>query len=201
MPEKSLNAMKLSNLARSLLQDADAEAAYSNAERDALAQATTAAPATADTTPISNEDLTPHQIAIKRTKTAKERLATAHEGWSFAAQALLKAGLIPSDDMISNEMQAFGDAICGRYAAARFLWRVLVDMPVEDWFGPREKFDATLRRLRTLKGLEGSLACWEKVVLELMDLVDGMTENVSEEVCQKVKAVLGKWRRGLPSKP
>ena len=31
------------------------------------------------TAPLTNEDLTPHQIAIKRTKIAKERLAVAHE--------------------------------------------------------------------------------------------------------------------------
>ena len=150
------------------------------------------------TAPLTNEDLTPHQIAIKRTKTAKERLAVTHEGWTLAAQAFVRAGTLPADAVLTKEMQAFGDAICGRYAAASLLWRVLVDMPAEDWFGPRAKFDDTLRRLRTLKGLEASLVCWEGVVLELMEVVDGKMSGGGEEE-RRVREVLQKWQRGLPS--
>ena len=152
--------------------------------------------------PLTNDDLTPRQIAIKRTKIAKERLAVAHEGWTLAAQAFIRTGTLPADAALTKEMQALGNAICGRYAAASFLWSVLVDMPAEDWFGPRAKFDDTLRRLKTLKGLEASLVCWEGVVLELVEVVDGtISEGGEEEVRRRVREVLEKWQSGLPSKP
>jgi hypothetical protein len=160
------------------------------------------------TTPLSNTDLTPHQIAIKRTKTAYARLATAHEGWTLVVQALLRKGLVPSDQDLTRELKEFGDAICGRYAAASFLWRVLGDMEPGNWFGPGKKFDATLRRLRTLKGLEGSLVCWEGVLLRLVEVVERMEgeeegggDGEREGVKEEVKRVLGRWRRGVPSRP
>lgn len=156
----------------------------------------------AETAPITNEDLTPHQIAIKRTKDAKARLATAHEGWTMIAQTLVKTGIASTDKALSEDMKAFGDAMIGRYAAASFLWRVLTDMPTEDWFGPKEKFDGTLRRLKTLKGLEGTLICWEKIILDLLELVDEKTSiNDPNALGQKVKEVLQKWHRGMPSTP
>ncbi|KAG7289945.1 hypothetical protein NEMBOFW57_006322 [Staphylotrichum longicolle] len=145
-------------------------------------------PPSAETAPITNEDLTPHQIAIKRTKDAKARLATAHEGWTMIAQTLVKTGISSTDKALSEDMKAFGDAMIGRYAAASFLWRVLTDMPTEDWFGPKEKFDGTLRRLKTLKGLEGTLVCWEKIILDLLELVDEKTSiNDPNALGQKVK--------------
>lgn len=194
------------------------------------ASASTTTPA-AETAPITNDTLTPHQIAIKRARAAKQRLATVHEGWVLAAQQLLRwrrgqlRGRSPppptggeenekekekkeEGDGLEAELRAFGDAICGRYAAASFLWRVLADMPAADWFGPGDRFDATLRRLRTLRGLEGSLACWESVVLDLVELVDrrggdGEEEEEGEEkeFWDEVGRVLGRWRRGVPSRP
>ncbi len=174
--------------------------ATTNTAHDDLEQETTRK--THPVATLINEDLNPHQIAIKRTKTAKERLAVVHEGWTLAAQAFIRTGTLPADAALTKEMQALGNAICGRYAAASFLWSVLVDMPAEDWFGPRAKFDDTLRRLKTLKGLEASLVCWEGVVLELVEVVDGtISEGGEEEVRRRVREVLEKWQSGLPSKP
>ncbi|KAL2019082.1 hypothetical protein VTK56DRAFT_10113 [Thermocarpiscus australiensis] len=182
------------------------------AEKEAAAKTTsttsptTTPPPTEEENDNEGDDLTPHQIAIKRTKRAKERLATAHEGWLLVARALHKSGALPAEDEegLAAEMHAFGDAICGRYAAATFLWLVLRDMPARDWFGNEggDKFEATLRRLGTLKGLEGSLAWWEAVVLEMVDLVEGGEEKgLGEGVVKEVRRLLGRWRRGLPERP
>ncbi|KAK4039900.1 Ketohexokinase [Parachaetomium inaequale] len=195
---------------------ATAQAAYAAAERDAL-QATTPPPTSISpdsttTTPLTNTPtptaltITPHEIAIKRARSAKARLATAHEAWLLAAQTLVRGDVVPrvpaaaGDDkegaVIAGELQDFGDAICERYAAATFLWNVLGDMPVMDWFGSGEgKFDATLRRLKTLQGLEECLGLWEGVMLELVEVVDDEkgTRSVGE-VRAAVGRVLGKWR-------
>jgi hypothetical protein len=176
---------------------------------------TTATTTTTDLTPpdTPDQEITPRSIAIKRTVAAQQRLAQAHEGWLVAARALCYAGVIPDYDQgISSSMQEFGDAIVARYAAARFLHEVLVGMPQEDWFGPKKKFDATLRRLKTLKGLEGSLMCWEGLLLEMLEVVDKIDngggdgvralEGVrKEELCREMRRVLGRWRRGMPSRP
>lgn len=148
-----------------------------------------------------DQELTPRQIAIKRTSAALARLAEAHEGWLLVARALYLSGAISADEELAAELFEFGDAICARYAAGDFLWEVLDDMDPADWFGPREKFDATLRRLKTLKGLEGSLVCWEKVMLDLINLIDGREEENSEEFRREIKGVLARWRRGLPTTP
>ncbi|AEO63677.1 uncharacterized protein THITE_2085193 [Thermothielavioides terrestris NRRL 8126] len=195
------------------------------------------------TRPLTNDELTPLSIAIKRTQAARARLATAHEGWVLAARALLLAGLLrprppprararqPSGDGVRGEgeqgggeqldargeMQAFGDAICGRYAAASFLSRVLVDMEPADWFGRGRRFDDTLRRLKTLKGLEASLVCWEEVLLRLMDFAEGLGggaggkeeeeegkkqgKGVGQDLEEELRRVLIRWRRGVPSRP
>ncbi|KAK4104449.1 hypothetical protein N658DRAFT_504072 [Parathielavia hyrcaniae] len=209
---------------------ASAQAAYNNIEQQSN-------PPTSHTV---TPDLTPHQIATKRAKSAKSRLATAHEAWTLVAQTLLKHSIIiiipanqdPQDSNskvsdLTREMQAFGDAICGRYAAASFLWRVLEDMDGGDWFGRGSgsgddvrggKFEATLRRLGTLRGLEGSLGCWEGVLLGLVELVEGLGqwqegegrkevggkgewEKRKGEVVEEVRRVLTGWRRGLPGTP
>ncbi|KAK4121238.1 hypothetical protein N657DRAFT_554828, partial [Parathielavia appendiculata] len=159
-------------------------------------------PRATDTNTNTNADPSPQQIAIKRTKYAKSRLATAHEGWTIVVQTLLNKGIVPADEGLTREMKAFGDAMCGRYAAASFLWRVLDDMPEEDWFGEGEKFDATLRRLKTLERLEGRLVCWEGVVLRLVELVEGMDgEERNEGVVDEVRRLLTRWRSGVPRKP
>ncbi|KXX76601.1 Ketohexokinase [Madurella mycetomatis] len=151
--------------------------------------------------PAVDDDLTPRKFAIKRTESAKQQLAECHEGWMLVAQMLYHSGVIPNNEGLLIDINEFGDAICGRYAAATFLWGVLTDMPEADWFGPKVKFDTTLRRLKTLKGLEGSVLCWGKVVLDMIDLVDGRPEENSEEFCGEVMGVLERWRRGIPSRP
>lgn len=151
--------------------------------------------------PAVDDDLIPRKIAIERTESAKQQLAECHEGWMVVAQMLCWSGVIPNNEGLSTDMKEFGDAICGRYAAATFLWGVLTDMPEADWFGPKAKFDTTLRRLKTLKGLEGSVLFWGKVVLDMIDLVDGRPEENSEEFCGEVMGVLERWRRGIPSRP
>ncbi|SPQ20820.1 53f022d6-453b-499c-bd49-4b8ef915a77a [Thermothielavioides terrestris] len=175
------------------------------------------------TRPLTNDELTPLAIAIKRTQAARARLATAHEGWVLAARALLLAGLLrPRPRPRARARQpsgdgAFGDAICGRYAAASFLSRVLVDMEPADWFGRGRRFDDTLRRLKTLKGLEASLVCWEEVLLRLMDFAEGLGggaggkeeeeggkkqgEGVGQDREEELRRVLIRWRRGVPSRP
>ncbi|KAK4151396.1 hypothetical protein C8A00DRAFT_45401 [Chaetomidium leptoderma] len=219
-PRRSVNFTNLSNPINLPTNDAAAEAAayhkveQEEEEEEALTtspppNATTATTTTVTTTPttpsprLTNEDLTPHQIAIKRTKTAKARLAIVYEGWGLAVQALVRSGLVPADEGISAELEALGDAIAGRYTASSFLWRVLMDMPAEDWFGLGTRFDDTLRRLRTLKGLEASLVCWERIVLELVELVDGrgVGGGGREVGGEEVGRVLGRWRRGVPSRP
>jgi hypothetical protein len=71
-------------------------------------------------------------------------------------------------------------------------------MPEADWFGPKEKFDATLRRLDTLKGLEATLVLWEMMILKLIDLVDGKGEG--EVSAEELRKVLKGWRAGMPDR-
>lgn len=147
----------------------------------------------------ANLVLTPQDIAMKRAKEIRERLATAHEGWALAAHALVEGGLLQQCSNTMEEMREFGDTIVGRYTTATFLWRVLEDMPTKSWFGPGKHFDDTLRRLRTLKGLEKSLECWEKVVLDLIDFVDARKEvDTDETPYHVVKDTLKGWRYGMP---
>lgn len=150
-------------------------------------------------TPHTAEDLTPHQIATKRTQAAKARLATAHEGWTLAKQTLVTTGILHADEAIWIDFNQFGEAMCERYAVATFLFNVLADMPEADWFGPKKKFDATLRRLDTLNGLEATLVVWERMVLELMDLIDGKGEG--EVGGEELRKVLEGWRTGMSGRP
>ncbi|KAL2136961.1 hypothetical protein VTI74DRAFT_11143 [Chaetomium olivicolor] len=177
------------------------QAAYEDCESQVLLDANKE---TANSSSTTNVDfvVTPQDIAVKHAGEAKERLAIAHEGLALAARALSEAGVFRQCDCAAKEMKEFGDAICGRYAAATFLWRVLQDMPVEDWFGPGKKFDDTLRRLRTLKGLEASLGCWEKLVLELIDLAEEKSgQKGMETLRHDVSSILGRWQRGMPKTP
>ncbi|KAK3307839.1 uncharacterized protein B0T15DRAFT_499748 [Chaetomium strumarium] len=164
--------------------------------------------------PFTTENIhyTPREIAFKRTICAIERLKIAQEGWALVAQALVQSGTIPDNETVSREMSAFGHALCGRHAAAFFLANALEDMSPEDWFArgqsQRRKWDATLRRLQTLKGLEASLVCWERVVLELVDLVERREASSRRdewdyevEWTERLSKVLGRWREGLPSRP
>ncbi|KAK4233710.1 Ketohexokinase [Achaetomium macrosporum] len=214
-PSRFLNP---SNLTLPSTPSASNEAAYQTRENETLAAAnSTTAPSSSSSSPDSypapltteNIHLTPREIALKRTISAQERLETAHEGWLLVAQALVRSGIIPGDEAISRGMSEFGHAMCGRYAAAFFLAGALEDMAPEDWFAKeRQKWAATLRKLETLKGLEGSLVCWERVVLELVDLVDERNNSprkdewdYEEEWCGKVRKVLRRWRRGVPRRP
>lgn len=146
---------------------------------------------------LDSSHFSPQKIAIKRTRVAKQRLASAHEAWGLITQKLLlhRADIAPDDDAIATELARFGREICGQYAEATLLWRVLEDMPGADWFGKGKGVDVTLRRLNTLKGLEESLRCWEGVLLELMVLVD---DDEASKECEKVRRVLEKWKDGLP---
>jgi hypothetical protein len=146
-------------------------------------------------TPHTAKDLSPHQIATKRAEAAKARLAIAHEGWTLARETLVTTGILRTDEAIWIDLNQFGEAICEQYATATFLFNVLANMPEADWFGPKEKFDDTLRRLNTLKGLEANLVVWERMVLEMVNLADG---EVGGDELSKVPEG---WRTGMPGEP
>ena len=175
---------------------ASLRAAYLQADETAAKSSARCSPSPnndGDSTIPFTAEPTPHQIAIKRAKNAQSRFATAHESWLLVAEALIRENLL--SDELAFELQAFVDAICAQYAAASFLWWVLEDMdPEREWLGEGEgMFDATLRRLRTLRGLEGCLVCWEGVLLKLVTLVDG--EGPIEVVMVvMVRRLLGQWR-------
>jgi hypothetical protein len=137
-------------------------------------------------------------------------LKIAQDGWALVAQSLVRSGIIPANEPLSREVSQFGHALCGRHAAAFFLANALEDMDPQDWFSKkdRRKWEATLRRLKTLRGLEASLVCWERVVLELVELVEQREASerrdewdFEEQWVGKFERALGRWRRGLPSRP
>ncbi|KAK4200951.1 Ketohexokinase [Triangularia verruculosa] len=138
--------------------------------------------------------------AIERTRDCKARLATTHEGWLLAAKALIRAGLVPANPEMSSDLKQFGDGICERYAAATFLWNTLQGSNPAEWLAKGKCFDASLRRIKTLRGLEGSLRLWEGITLRLLELVDRDFERIRRRE-REIGEVLGRWRRGMPTKP
>lgn len=118
----------------------------------------------------------------------------------MAARILAEFGILPADQAMLQEIKDFDTAIFARYSAARFLWDVLngIDEDGGEWLGKGKKFDDSIRRIRTLKGLEGSLRCWEGVVFGILVLVDCGEDEVDRE---ELMGVIKKWRVGIPSRP
>ncbi|KAK4176628.1 hypothetical protein QBC36DRAFT_159628, partial [Triangularia setosa] len=137
---------------------------------------------------------------IERTRDCKARLATTHEGWLLAAKAFIRTGLVRTDPALSSNLKQFGDGICERYAAATFLWNTLQDSDPNEWLAKGKCFDISLRRIRTLRGLEGSLWLWEGITLRLLELADREFERIRRRE-KEIRKVLGRWRRGMPTKP
>ncbi|KAK0672420.1 hypothetical protein QBC41DRAFT_343838 [Cercophora samala] len=148
----------------------------------------------------SDDNLIPLDDAIERLRDCKARLATTHEGWLLVAKALIRADLVPANPALSSDLKLFGDAICGRYAAATFLWNTLLGSNPKEWLAKGKCFDVSLRRIRTLRGLEGSLWLWENLTLRLLELVDREFERIRRRE-KEIGEVLGRWRRGMPSRP
>lgn len=148
----------------------------------------------------SDDNLIPLDDAIERLRDCKARLATTHEGWLLAAKALIRADLVPANQALSVELKRFGDAICERYATATFLWNTLLGLDPKEWLARGKAFDTSLRRIRTLRGLEGSLWYWESLTLRLLELVDRENERIWRREGE-IGEVLGRWGRGMPSRP
>ncbi|KAK3996574.1 hypothetical protein QBC44DRAFT_402101 [Cladorrhinum sp. PSN332] len=150
--------------------------------------------------PQDRADLIPLSSALARAQDTKARLATVHEGIRMAARLLHSAGIIPRNQPLFSDIKEFDNAIFARYTAASFLWNVLGGLTETEWLGKGKRFDDSLRRIKTLKGLGGSLRCWEGVVFEVLGLLDGVEEGrrVDGEV---VGRALGRWRVGVPSRP
>lgn len=196
-------------------------------EEQEVEQETSPHPAAWWHAPLANDDFPPLDIATQRTEDAKARLATAHEGWVLTVKELARKGVLVVvragagsgsgnggvlGAEVVRDLDAFGGAIFERYSAASFLWRVLTDVEPSHWFGRGRHYDDTLRRLKTLKGLEASLVCWEKVLLDLAELADGWKTDgePGEQVVggsddgERVKQfeqVLAPWHKGMPSRP
>ncbi|KAK4222177.1 hypothetical protein QBC38DRAFT_322976, partial [Podospora fimiseda] len=145
-------------------------------------------------------ELVPLSVAVARAQDTKARLATTHEGIRIAARLLLSAGVVPKNENLFQEIKEFDTAIFSRYTAACFLWNVLGGLSEDEWLGKGKRFDDSLRRIKTLKGLEGSLRCWEGVLFDVLGMLDGVDEGKKVDV-GSFGVVLGRWRVGVPSKP
>ncbi|KAK4164402.1 hypothetical protein QBC43DRAFT_318065 [Cladorrhinum sp. PSN259] len=152
--------------------------------------------------PQDKDDLIFLPRARELAKEAAEDFEEVREGLRIAQDALSSAGVLQvlANQTVVNEMEEFDKAISQRRERAAELVKYLEGTNEDDWLGKGNKFDKSVRRIKVIKGFEGSLKCWEPIVVNLLWLAEQgeKGKNVDVEV---MRSVVGRWRVGMPSRP